>query len=218
MVSETPFCTSCMPLPISRPDPRRASEISAVAAVLLTFLLVQPLCAQTRLTSRPEMTVRSLVTDGGRMAWSRQGDRLVFDAPDTARSDGLYDIFVLDDPIAGGSDRRGRCVTCTAPDLRKLHSINPTFHPSGDTIVFQTIGLAKKTKFTVADLNTPTRSNRSEIWLARSDGKDFWKLTDYATIGGAVLDPTFSYEGKRLLWAEQTHSRKGPFGAWSTLR
>ena len=183
--------------------------------VLSAILLAsQALNAQSAQTSRPEIKVRELVSQGGRMSFSAQGDRLAFDAPDTARGDGLYDIFLLDDPLSGTSNRQARCLTCKAPDLRQQHVINPAFHPAGDRIIFQTIGLARKTKFSAKDLNTPMRSNRSEIWLARTDGKDFWKLTDFEAIGSAVLDPTFSYEGQRLLWAERINSKKGRYGAW----
>ncbi len=198
--------------PIMRPSQRPFVSAYWVfaAAVLLSGLA----SAQPAALARGKLTVREIVPQGGRMAWSAQGDKLAFDAPDSDRGDGLFDIFLLDDPLSGGADRRARCLTCKAPDLRQQHVINPAFHPSGGQIVFQTIALAKKTNFSAQDLNTPIRSNRSEIWLARTDGKDFWKLTDFAGIGSAVLDPSFSYEGQRLVWAERTNSKKGAYGAW----
>lgn len=184
--------------------------------LLATCLALSTISASThaQTTARPPLRVQELVEGGGRVAWSTQGNTLAFDQADTSRADGLYDIYLLADPLSGGANRRGRCLTCKAPDFRKVHAINPSFHPSGDQLVFQTVGLANKTGLNGRDLNGPGRSNRSELWIARTDGKDFFKLTDFYSIGAVALDPSFSFEGKRLVWSERYNSKKGTWGAW----
>ncbi len=185
------------------------------SAVFLAVVFARPVAGQAAPThlDREVRTERFTVVErvplGARPAWSVQGDRLAYDAPDSARDDGLVDIFVLDQGA-----RLGRCLTCAVPDLRKLHALGPSWHPSGKQLLFQTVALANKTGIGTGQLDTPARSQRGEIWLARVDGKDFWQLTALGTIGSAPLDPSFSFEGDRLVWAQRSNSRRGRYGAW----
>lgn len=180
-----------------------------LAAILLCAMASSTLFAQPR--GATAVSVEEWIEGGGRLSWSLQGDRLAYDRVDPNRDDGLVDIFLVDE---GARRSTGTCLTCTVPALRKLHAFHPVWHPSGDQIVFQTVNLATRTGVTARDLDGPLRANRSEIWIARTDGKDFWKLTDFQARAGAVLDPSFSFEGERILWSERTRSRVGERGAW----
>ena len=191
--------------PSQRTPPRAASLVLRLAVLLL--LTPQYGLAQPPGTTSVE--VEDWIEGGGRLSWNVQGNRLAYDRIDPDREDGLVDIFLVDD----GSDR-GSCLTCRAPALRKLHAFHPMWHPSGDQIVFQTVDLALRTGISARDLDGPQRANRSEIWIARTDGKDFFKLTDFQARAGAVVDPSFSFEGQRILWSERTRSRVGERGAW----
>ena len=176
--------------------------------ILLTLLLASTVAA-AQPPGSTTVEVEDWIEGGGRLSWNVQGTRLAYDQVDPNREDGLVDIFLADE----GSGR-GTCLTCKAPDLRKQHAFHPIWHPSGDQLVFQTVNLALRTGITARDLDGPERANRSEIWIARADGKDFWKLTDFQARAGAVLDPSFSFEGQRLLWSERSRSRAGERGGW----
>lgn len=193
-------------------EPMKPRPPHPLASFVLAGLLLCPLLPNALSAQPPGATtvrVEEWIEGGGRLAWSVQGTRLAYDQVDPNREDGLVDIFLVDE----GSSR-GTCLTCKAPALRKLHAFHPIWHPSGDQILFQTVDLALRTGITARDLDGPRRANRSEIWIARTDGKDFWKLTDFQARAGAVLDPSFSYEGQRILWSERTRSRAGERGGW----
>ena len=150
---------------------------------------------------------RIAVEGGGRVDWSLQGDRLVFDRADS--TDGLFDVFVLD--LGTGAER---CLTCTVYELRGAHALDPTWHPSGDYVAFQVQQHARKLRLTEADLAGAAAGLHADIWLVRTDGKDLWQLTRAADMGSAVLSPHFSHEGDRLLWSERAASRPPPWGSW----
>ncbi len=159
--------------------------------------------------SRPAselLSVELLVPGGGRLAWSAQGDRIAYDK---AGPDGLYDLYVQD-----LESTYERCLTCTMPDFKKAHALNPDWHPSGGYLVFQAQQQAKSLRLGAEELATPQRSVHSDLWLVRTDGVDYWRITRLAEIGSAVLDPHFSYEGDKLVWSERTASRSGAWGSW----
>jgi Tol biopolymer transport system component len=151
---------------------------------------------------------RVAVEGGGRVDWSAQGDRLVFDRAD-ATGDGLFDVFVLD--LGSGAER---CLTCTVVELRGAQALDPTWHPSGDYVAFQVQKHARKLRLTATDLSGAASGLHADIWLVRSDGKDLWQLTRADDMGSAVLAPHFSHEGDRLMWSERAASRPPPWGAW----
>jgi Tol biopolymer transport system component len=187
--------------PLVRPSP---------FALGLAALLGAAVVAQEPAGSWPDDPVvgsRVAVEGGGRLDWSMHGDRLVFDRVDPG--DGLFDVWVLD----LGSDAE-RCLTCTAPDLRGAHALDPTWHPSGQYVAFQAQRNARRLRLGATELAGAARGLHGDIWLVRADGKDVWQLTRAADMGSAVLSPHFSHEGERLYWSERATSRPPPWGAW----
>lgn len=155
----------------------------------------------------PVLASRIVVEAGGRVDWSAQGDRLVFDRVDPG--DGLFDVWVRD----LGSDAE-RCLTCTVPSLRGSHALDPAWHPSGQFVAFQAQRNARRLRLDATELAGAARGLHGDIWLVRSDGKDLWQLTRAADMGSAVLSPHFSHEGEQLYWSERAASRPAPWGAW----
>ncbi|HVR30155.1 MAG TPA: hypothetical protein VMS86_11555, partial [Thermoanaerobaculia bacterium] len=139
--------------------------------------------------------------------WAAQGDWLAFDRPAAER--GNYQLWIM--------KRDGtfeRCLTCDPLELRRENCINPTWHPSGEWIVFQVQGSARQLGLGPVELATADRGLHSELWAMRRDGKGFWQLTRVHERGGAVLDPEFSHEGGELMWSERVRSRVGRWGEW----
>jgi Tol biopolymer transport system component len=149
---------------------------------------------------------RVLVESGGRVDWSKQGDRLAFDR---AGEDGLFDLWIHD--LASGGEK---CLTCGTFEFRGAHALNPEWNPAGDWLVFQRQDNAKKLGLDAADLLGPERGLWSDVWLIRVDGKAYWQLTQLASIGSAALDPHVSFEGDRVIWSERVKSREGAWGVW----
>jgi len=150
--------------------------------------------------------VRLFKAGGGRLDWSRQGDRIAFDQ---AGSDGLYDVYLTS---ATGTEEI--CLTCERYEFRKVNVLSPTWHPSGDFLVVQVQEYAKKLRMDVARLASPHRGLRSELWVITRDGRASWQLTRVAERGGAVLDPHFSHEAGQLVWSERLTNRDPPWGEW----
>ena len=190
--------------------------MKAAIAIALTLALVRGARAATRRcaaqsssSSSPLVKDISLFRDGaGRVAWSAQGDWLAFDRRDPEH--GNYQLWVM--------KRDGtfeRCLTCEPLDLRRENCINPTWHPSGDWIVFQLQSQAKRLGFGPVELATGDRGLWSELEVIRRDGRGFWQLTRVHENGGTVLDPQFSFEGDQILWSERVRSRVGRWGEWA---
>jgi Tol biopolymer transport system component len=157
-------------------------------------------------TSRPVEEIRLLMKGVGRVAWSAQGDRLAYDK---LGPEGRYHLYTADPRTL-----IERCLTCEPYELKKKNSLNPTWHPSGEFLVFQVQSNSKKLKLTPVELATAERGLYSELYAIRTDGKDFWQLTRGAEDGAAIIDPHFSHEGTRLLWGERVRSRVGRWGTW----
>jgi Tol biopolymer transport system component len=192
---------------IARTTPPRLTIASCLSLVLaLSSLARSPAEAQS---SSPLVEEVSLFRDGiGRVAWSAQGDWLAFDRRDPEH--GNYQLWVM--------KRDGtfeRCLTCEPLDLRRENCINPTWHPSGDWIVFQLQSQARRLGLGPVELAGGDRGLWSEIEVIRRDGKGFWQLTRANENGSTVLDPQFSFEGDELLWSERVRSRVGRWGIWA---
>jgi hypothetical protein len=183
--------------------PRRLTIASLLAVALAA---PAPIPAES---SSPLVEDISLFRDGiGRVAWSAQGDWLAFDRRDPEH--GNYQLWVM--------KRDGtfeRCLTCEPLDLRRENCINPTWHPSGDWIVFQLQSQAKRLGLGPVELAGGDRGLWSEIEVIRRDGKGFWQLTRANENGSTVLDPQFSFEGDEILWSERVRSRVGRWGIWA---
>jgi len=173
---------------------------------LLLLVGPAPLGAADVPQERPVVDIRLLAKDVGRVDWSPQGDRLAYDK---LLPDGRYHLYT-----ATPETLVERCLTCLPLDLRKKNNLNPTWHPSGEYLVFQVQSSARKLALDPVALATANRGLFSELWMIRRDGKDFWQLTRVNEFGGAILDPHFSFEGDQILWSERVRSRVGRWGTW----
>ena len=144
--------------------------------------------------------------DGRTLAFARRG------------ADDRYDVW-LRDLGASGVDRSGseRCLTCEVWEFRKTHVYKPRWHASGERLVFLVQSIPLRLGFDAADLATPRRGFHADLYLMRLDGKDFWKLTRSEEQGKAVLDPSFSYDGDQLIWAQRRASKPEPWGEWELM-
>ncbi len=152
-------------------------------------------------------SLRQLRRGGGRVDWSQQGDWIAFDQ---VGDKGVYEIYLMN--MLSGSER---CLTCDRYELRKVHSLSPAWHPSGDYLVFQVQDLPRRMRLDALKLTTPHRGLHGDLWAITREGRDAWQLTKIADNGGAVVDPHFSYEGSQLAWSERLESRRGRWGAWA---
>ncbi len=67
-----------------------------------------------------------------RVYWSHSGNNLI--VFDKLGDDGYYDIFTMN-PDGSGK----LCLTCNNPSIPQKHNGNPSWHPTGDWIVFQSV-------------------------------------------------------------------------------
>ncbi len=149
--------------------------------------------------------VRVLKEDGGRMDWSQQGDWIAFDK---AEGDGFHHIYVMKP-----DGTREKCVTCDQWDFRKTNALSPSWHPSGEYLVFQVQEHAGKLALDALKLTTPHRGLHSELWLIDVKGRQPFKLTQVGERGNALLDPHFSHEADMLVWSQRVVSL-GRWGEW----
>ncbi len=147
---------------------------------------------------------RLLKKDAGRMDWSKQGDWIAYDRPEGD----FYHIYVMKP-----DGTRERCVTCNQWDFRKTNSLSPTWHPSGEYLVFQVQEHAKKLKLDALKLTTPHRGLHSELWVIDVKGSQPVRLTKVGERGNALLDPHFSHEADMLAWSQRVVSL-GRWGEW----
>jgi hypothetical protein len=155
---------------------------------------------------RDVRSIRLLIPDGGRVAWSAQGNRIAYDK---AGEDGLYDLYTAS---ADGAEER--CVTCNVYELRNAHAFNPDWAPGGDWLIFQVQDVAKRLHMGVLELSSPLRAAHSDLWVAPPEGRRAWQITRQGERGGAPVDPHFAYEGGRILWSERVAAKPGPWGSW----
>lgn len=191
-------------------------KIWLVLVWILTLPLV-PLAAQPEPeASEPEAPappghrdvreVRLLLPDAGRIAWSAQGDRIAFDRPGTA--DGRYDVWV-----AQPDGTKQRCLTCELYEFRKADVLQPSWHPSGDSLAVQALRLRGRDHPSPADLAGPARGVTGEIWVIPAEGRQVYRVSPEE---GNRTDPYFSYEGDRILWTERLQGGGG-WGEWGVL-
>ena len=148
--------------------------------------------------------VRLLVKDGGRLDWSHQGDWIAFD-----RAEGDFHHLYVMKP----DGTRERCVTCNQWDFRKTNALSPTWHPSGEYLVFQVQENVTKLGLDTLKLTTPHRGLHSELWVIDVKGRQPFKLTQVRERGNALLDPHFSHEADMLAWSQRVVSL-GRWGEW----
>lgn len=155
-------------------------------------------------------SIRQVLPLAGRVDWSHGGKQLI--AFDRKGKDGYYDLFVMN-PDGSGE----RCITCGNAQVPQKNNGQPTWHSSGDWIVFQSEKAVHEGKSRFA---SPGLGVFNDLWAASADGMRFYPLTDLPPTGNyGVLHPHFSHDGKQLSWTEMykkaAFNRKGTmFGHW----
>lgn len=146
-----------------------------------------------------------LLENAGRAAWAPRGDFIAFDR---IGGDEYSDIYITE---PDGSLER--CLTCDLIEFRRKHCGNPTWHPSGQLIIFQSEKPIRRGGSPVPFIEVPGRSLSSDLWAITPDGRRFWKLTSYGDTAGRAHAPRFSHEGDHLAWSERV-SGGGAWGRW----
>ncbi|NAT11258.1 hypothetical protein C4E22_06950 [ANME-1 cluster archaeon AG-394-G06] len=135
--------------------------------------------------------------------WSPDGSLIAY-TKESNNND--YQIYTMK---PDGSDIK--CLTCDRPGLANTRwRGQPYWHPSGEYIIFT----AETTKYPRKGIGTTARpgiGRNHNIWIMTSDGSKFWQITDYPDNWG-VIRPSFSHDGKTLLWNEEFMMEKYPHG------
>jgi Tol biopolymer transport system component len=128
--------------------------------------------------------------------------------------DGHYDllIFSMDDPD------NETYLTHNATGAPQKHNGNPAWHPSGNYIVFTAENEDVGSEYDFYAV--PGRGVNCNLWLATSDGTNFWQLTFHGTAydddAPGVIHPQFSPDGEKLFWAERAMGATGTmWGRWA---
>ncbi len=155
----------------------------------------------------PVQSLTLVAPQAGRVAWAPRGDWIAYDRVD---DDGYSRLYVA---RPDGYDRR--CLTCEPLEFRRLHTGNPTWHPSGDYLVFEAEKPFRRAGAPEPFLRVPGRNLGNDLWAIRFDGRTFFRLTSHVERGtGRVHSPRFSHEGDRLVWAEREAAGGGGWGGW----
>ena len=174
--------------------------LQSVSLAVLAFgfaVTAQPAGAQSSGTPAYVVeSIRPLTTNGGRLAWSADGQWIYYDRREP---DGFFDLFrIRPDGTAN------QCLTCGRDDLPSKHIGNPTVHPSGRFVVFQA---EKEMHAAVPSGATtiPGGGAYNDLWLMDlgQPGRPVWRLTNVArdTFSGS-LHSHFSLDGRSLLWTD----------------
>ncbi len=179
--------------------------------------------------------VTTILDRAGRVDYSAKLDLLAIDRQSGSE---YFEIFTV---RTDGSNLK--CLTCDRPELPPRHKGNPSWHPSGDYILFQAekdldisqlqgagqqqrrrgiFGRRRARRMQdpermekVIDFYAaPGAGFRNDVWVMDRDGRRFWKLTDTDPKNGGILHPHFSPRGDRILWAERVRGKEGIFGVW----
>jgi len=150
--------------------------------------------------------VRTLTNKGGRVEWG-PNNIIAFDRKE---KDGNYDIWTIN--LDGMNEK---CLTCNKSNIPQGMNGNPSWHPSGKFIAFQSedTELFSKLKILERFARTPGGGLNNNLWITNADGSQFWQITQVAARMG-VLHPKFSYDGKKILWAEKVSYDPESWGSW----
>ncbi|MFH0797529.1 MAG: hypothetical protein V2A65_10855 [Candidatus Omnitrophota bacterium] len=146
---------------------------------------------------QPTDTIITVIVDkrGGRVDWSHTNNIITHCR---YGYDGYYDLWTMN-PDGSGA----KCLTGNKPGIPQLHNGQPTWHSSGKYIVFQSQDPAlphtKEIDYAYTEAGHGLHNN---LWITNPEGDKFYQLTKIK-IGGAILHPCFSRDGKRLLWSEK---------------
>ena len=149
------------------------------------------------LAQTPTYASIKYVRPGSRLDWCASTNEVAFDR---LGADGKYDVY------AGLAQANERCLTCADPRFAG-HTGNPTWHPTGQYVVFQshnvTLPFLPTERETISWMMTsPGWGTNNDLWLQLRDGSAAWPLRQVAA-GEATLHPQFSRAGTRLIWSEK---------------
>jgi hypothetical protein len=160
----------------------------------VVFLALSCLAAAAATATEISVRLSDFRGNGGRVAWSPDGEFVVFDRKEP---DGGFDLYLTHD------FKTERCLTCNHPDLPnpKRNYGQPAVHPEGRYIVFQA---EKQThRFIVPIATNPGAGVFNDLWLYDLEtdrASALWEVPNDKSHG--VLHPQFSKDGKRLSWSE----------------
>ncbi len=161
--------------------------------------------------------VKTIAEEGGRVDWlDSSNDLITFDK---LGSDGYYDVYTM--KIDGSEEK---CLTCDKPGLPQLHNGAPSWHPSGNWIIFQSANPDLIPDWWTKDmkslLTSPGSGYKNDLWVTDKDGLKFYKLFTVTSAGG-VLHPQFSHNGNKIIWANRIRNievgdcnQPGIWGEW----
>ncbi|MFQ5349961.1 MAG: TolB family protein [Thermoanaerobaculia bacterium] len=157
--------------------------------------------------AHPVRALTLVAPTAGRVAWAPRGDWIAYDRVD---GDGYSRLYIA---RPDGHDKR--CLTCDPLEFRRRHTGNPTWHPSGDYLVFEVEKPFRRAAAPLPFLDVPGRNLGNDLWAIRANGKVFFRLTNHVERGsGRVHSPRFSHEGDQLVWAERQAAGGGGWGGW----
>ena len=181
-----------------------ASRALAALAFVLALLPVAAGGQPPAAAPAPELSLVS--PDAGRVDWAPRGEWIAYDRVDDEGYSRLY--------VARPDSTQKRCLTCQPLEFRRHHTGNPTWHPSGDYLVFEVEKPFKRAGEPEPFLRVPGRNLGNDLWAIRFDGRTFFRLTSHVERGtGRVHSPRFSHEGDRLVWAERVATGRD-WGEW----
>ena len=145
--------------------------------------------------------------NGGRIDWSDTNNKIAIDRKGI---DGFYEIYTMNPDTSNL-----QCLTCVGLPANNRHAGNPSWHPSGEYILFQMedVNTTMQWQHNIA---TPGRGRYNNVWVMDSAGTTFIKLTNIPyqfSPNYGVLHPHFSKDGTKIVWAEMI-ADNGPDGEW----
>ncbi len=156
------------------------------------------------LSASGQTTISVIKPYGGRVDWRTTNNQIAYDMTDLS---GYFNVYKTDTsgiPTINITNK---------PNAPQKHKGNPTWHPSGDWIIFQA------EIDTIPDLldpvATPGIGAYNNLWATDSAGNQFWQLTFLPPTFPAtgVLHPHFSNNGTKVVWAQMLDN-SGPNNNW----
>ncbi|MDD4029015.1 MAG: hypothetical protein PHX86_04805 [Caldisericia bacterium] len=192
---------------------KRKSLLFAVVFILTVSVLVYFIHTTNRQphaqAHSSTYTVTILDTLCGRLGISKDNN-IAFDAKGT---DDYYDLHTMQ-----WGDSVQQDLTHESTNIPQKHNGNPSWHPDGNYIVFQSVdpnlqGLPPRYHDIEMALTGPGAGVNNNLWITDKKGSVFYQLT-HVTDKNGVLHPHFSHDGKKLLWSEMIDHTQKPNGKW----
>jgi len=181
---------------------------------LLFFLLLIIRQRRKKSSSLPDGSsggslVQSITTIkeyGKSMDWHHKSNLIAFAV---SGEDGYWDVTLMN---PDGSQEK--CLTCDKINVPQKHNGNPSWHPSGDWIVFTAEKEEVPSQYD--GFAIPGSGFGSDLWLTDKEGTEFYPLTEYPFVPPipSVIHPQFSHDGRKIFWAETIGPGENFHGTW----